>query len=140
MNLIEMHSYAEKKDIIINYQKIDAKKACVLKLQNKFHILLNKNLVKSESEERIILAHELGHCENDQLYYLTDYTNPMYVQNILKSERRASDCSCMLLVSADEIKTVLSKYENEYAAAESLGLNIFKFNEIVDCYKRKGFL
>lgn len=140
MNLIELHSYAEKNDIIVNYRKIDAKKACVLKLQSKFHILLNQNLVNSESEERIILAHELGHCENDQLYYLTDYSNPMYVQNILKSERMASDYACMLLASVDEIKTALSKYEDEYSAAESLNINVLKFKEIVDCYKRKGFL
>lgn len=140
MNLIELHRYAEINGVVVNYRKIDAKKACVMKLRSRFHILLNKQLIKNESDERIVLAHELGHCENNQLYYLNNYSNPMYIQNVLKAERLSSDYACMLLVNIDELKRALREYDNEFAAAESLNLDILKFREIVDCYQRKGFL
>lgn len=140
MKLVELQNYAESNGIIVKYWKVDAKKACVIKFKRQFHILLNNHLIKNDTEERKVLAHELGHCRNDYLYYLSDYFNPLYQQNILKAERAASDEACMLLVSLEDLKTAIIENDTEYAAAESLDLDIITYREIVECYIRKGLL
>lgn len=140
MRLSELQNYAEQKGISVVYWKIENSKGCVLRLKRKYHILLNNRVITSEREERLVLAHELGHCKSDNLYYLSDFYNPFYKQNILKAERRAADESCRLLASIEDVKTALKENDSEYDAAESLDVDVLTFRNIIDYYKRKGLL
>ena len=88
MNLIELYGYAEQRGITVVNWKIDNKRACAIKMKREYHILMNDRLISGEREERIVLAHELGHCRSDRMYYLQDFCNPLYRQNIAKAERK----------------------------------------------------
>lgn len=140
MNLTELYGYAEQKGITVVNWKIDNKRACVIKMERDYHILMNDRLISGEREERIVLAHELGHCRSDRMYYLQDFCNPLYRQNIAKAERKACNEACRLLVKPEELKKALCENDTEYAAAESLDLDVFTFRNIVEYYKTKGVI
>ena len=140
MNLLELYGYAEQRNITVAQWDIDNRKACAIKIDRGYHILMNGRLIDDEQEERRVLAHELGHCRSDRMYYLQDYLNPLYRQNISKAERKACDEACRLLVSPEELKKAITENDNDYLAAESLDLDIFTYREIVDCFMRKGWL
>lgn len=140
MNLAELYGYAEQRGITVVAWKIDNRKACAIKMNREYHILMNDCLIDSERDERVVLAHELGHCRSDRMYYLQDYCNPLYRQNIDKAERKAHNEACKLLVKPEELKKALCENDTEYAAAESLDLDIFTFRDIVEFYYTKGVI
>lgn len=140
MDLMQLYGYAEQKGVTIVHWKIDNRKACAIKMNREYHILMNDRLIDGERDERVVLAHELGHCRSDRMYYLQDYCNPLYKANITKAERKARDEACRLLVNPDELKKALRESDTEYAAAESLDLDVTSFREIVTYYKRKGLI
>ena len=140
MDLLQLYGYAEQKGVIVAPWKIDNRKACAIKMGRNYHILMNNCLIDGERDERVVLAHELGHCRSDRMYYLQDYCNPLYKANIAKAERKAKDEACRLLVSPEELKKALRENDTEYAVAESLDLDVFTYHEVVDYFIRKGLL
>lgn len=140
MNLLELYGYAEQRNITVAQWDIDNKKACAIKIDRGYHILMNGRLIDGEQEERRVLAHELGHCRSDRMYYLQDYLNPLYRQNISKAERKACDEACRLLVKPEELKKALCENDSEYAAAESLDIDLFTFRDVVEYYQVKGLI
>lgn len=140
MDLMQLYGYAEQKGVIVAPWKIDNRKACAIKMGRNYHILMNDCLIDGERDERVVLAHELGHCRSDRMYYLQDYCNPLYKANIAKAERKAKDEACCLLVSPDELKKALRENDTEYAAAESLDIDLFTFRDVVEYYQTKGVI
>ena len=140
MDLLQLYGYAEQKGVIVAPWKIDNRKACAIKMGRNYHILMNNCLIDGERDERVLLAHELGHCHSDRMYYLQDYCNPLYKANIAKAERKAKDEACRLLVTPDELKKALRENDTEYAAAESLDLDVFTFHDVVKYYQAKGMI
>lgn len=140
MDLMQLYGYAEQKGITVVNWKIENKKACAIKIRKHYHILMNDLLINGNREEKIVLAHELGHCLSDRMYYLQDYYNPLYKSNIAKAERKAKDEACRLLVNSEELKKALCYSDNEYTAAESLDLDLFTFRDIVSYYQHKGVI
>lgn len=140
MDLMQLYGYAEKKGFIVVPWKIDNRKACAIKMNREYHILMNDRLIDGERDERVVLAHELGHCRSDRMYYLQDYCNPLYKANIAKAERKAKDEACRLLVNPEELKKALRENDTEYAAAESLDIDLFTFRDVVEYYQTKGVI
>ena len=140
MDLLQLYGYAEQKGVIVAPWKIDNRKACAIKMGRNYHILMNNCLIDGERDERVVLAHELGHCRSDRMYYLQDYCNPLYKANIAKAERKAKDEACRLLVNPEELKKALRENDTEYAAAESLDIDLFTFRDVVEYYQTKGLI
>ena len=140
MDLMQLYGYAEQKGVIVAPWKIDNRKACAIKMGRNYHILINDCLIDGERDERVVLAHELGHCRSDRMYYLQDYCNPLYKANIAKAERKAKDEACRLLVNPEELKKALRENDTEYAAAESLDIDLFTFRDVVEYYQTKGVI
>lgn len=140
MNLTQLYEYAEQKGITVSSWKIDNRKACVIKMGQDYHILMNDRLIDGERDERVVLAHELGHCRSDRMYYLQDYCNPLYKANIAKAERKAHYETCRLLIKPEELKKALQENDTEYNAAESLDIDLFTFRDVVEYYQIKGVI
>ena len=140
MDLLQLYGYAEQKGVIVAPWKIDNRKACAIKMGRNYHILMNNCLIDGERDERVVLAHELGHCRSDRMYYLQDYCNPLYKANIAKAERKAKDEACRLLVNPKELKKALRENDTEYAAAESLDIDLFTLRDVVKYYQTKGVI
>lgn len=139
MELLDLYSFTEKNNIKIRSYNLESLNAVTVKL-DKYYIGINKNLIKSEKAEKLILAHEIGHCMTDHFYFLKDINNPLYKQNIEKAEREADDYAISLLVSPEEIIQAQNKFNNDAEIAEELNISITLLRKAVGYYKRKNLL
>lgn len=139
MELLDLYSFTERNNIKIMSYNLETLNAVTIKL-DKYFIGINKNIIKSEKAEKLILAHEIGHCMTDHFYFLKDINNPLYKQNIEKAEREADDYAISLLVSPEEIIQAQNKFNNDAEIAEELNISITLLRKAVGYYKRKNLL
>lgn len=139
MELLDLYSFTERNNIKIMSYNLETLNAVTIKL-DKYFIGINKNIIKSEKAEKLILAHEIGHCMTDHFYFLKDINNPLYKQNIEKAEREADDYAISLLVSPEEIMQAQNKFTNDAEIAEELNISVTLLRKAVEYYKRKNLL
>lgn len=139
MELLDLYSFTERNNIKIMSYNLETLNAVTIKL-DKYFIGINKNIIKSEKAEKLILAHEIGHCMTDHFYFLKDINNPLYKQNIEKAEREADDYAISLLVSPEEIMQAQNKFTNDAEIAEELNISVTLLRKAVGYYKRKNLL
>lgn len=139
MELLDLYSFTERNNIKIMSYNLETLNAVTIKL-DKYFIGINKNIIKSEKAEKLILAHEIGHCMTDHFYFLKDINNPLYKQNIEKAEREADDYAISLLVPPEEIMQAQNKFTNDAEIAEELNISVTLLRKAVGYYKRKNLL
>lgn len=139
MTLNELYLYAEQNGIETFDWNIRGSKGLALKM-GYYYIALNRKLIESESDERIVLAHELGQCMTDQLHYIEDIKNPLYKQNIQKAERRAKNFSYQLIAPVSQIIAAAKFSDDEQEIAELLDVDLNTLKGAVQYYKRKGLM
>lgn len=71
MNNFDLFEYAERHDIEIEYADLPKNKALAIKLGQTEIIGLDKAVAADSSEERTLLAHEIGHCATGCFYDLS---------------------------------------------------------------------
>lgn len=138
MTLNELYQFADQHISIYDWNLCGIKGLAVK--SKCYHIALNKKIIANKREESLVLAHELGHCETDQFYFLQDINNPLYRQNIQKAERLAKDYAYELLISIDAIKAAIPLFSNDFEIAEYFDIDINTFQDIVQYYKRKNLI
>ncbi len=132
MELRKLYSIAEKENIdIINFKMKN--KAIIGCIDNNYMIGLNYSLIDNTSEEKTILAEELGHYYCNALYN-NYYSN----EEISKKEFRATKWAFKTLVPYQKLRQLYEKgckYTHEFA--EELGVTeelIYK----AYCYYSEG--
>lgn len=140
MNLLNLEIYTNEKNIPIDDFYISGQKGMCVKFNGNFRIVLNSKLIEGDFERRLVLAHELGHCETDMLYYIQDLQNPLYRQNIRKAERTATKKSFEYLIPIEELKHVLKRTKDIYEIVEFFNVPEELAKNAIAFYKRKGLL
>lgn len=127
MDLNKLYDVAEKENIpVIDFRMKN--KAIICKTNKRICIGLNYEKINSVTEEKELLAEELGHY----------YCNAFYNSNsdfstISKKEYRANKWKCTVLVSVNDFIDAFKKgLKNVYEIAEYLNLSedtvIFAYN------------
>ena len=127
MDLNKLYDVAEKENIpVIDFRMKN--KAIICKTNKRICIGLNYEKINSVTEEKELLAEDLGH----------DYCNAFYNSNsdfstISKKEYRANKWKCTVLVSVNDFIDAFNKgLKNIYEIAEYLNLSedtvIFAYN------------
>jgi hypothetical protein len=118
MDLNKLYDVAEKENIpVIDFRMKN--KAIICKTNKRICIGLNYEKINSVTEEKELLAEELGHY----------YCNAFYNSNsdfstISKKEYRANKWKCTVLVSANDLKEAFKKgLRNIYEVADYLSLS-----------------
>ena len=140
MDLLSLEIYTKEKNIPIDDFYIAGQKGMCVKYNGKYRIVLNSRLIECDQERKLVLAHELGHCETDMFYYIQDLQNPLYNQNILKAERQAAKKSYEFLVPIDDLKTALKRTKDVYELAEFFDVTETVIKNATAYYRRKGLL
>ncbi len=68
METNKLYSIAENSGISVSFLAIPLCKGMALETENGYHIALDSSAELTSSEEKVILAHELGHCISGGLY------------------------------------------------------------------------
>ena len=104
MNLTELYDLADADNIIIDEFPMQTRKAfSVMDLDGDCYIAIDPFQLESAQEERIVLAHEIGHCETGSFY------NRYATCDIRKKhENRADKWAIKHLVPQDELYEAVS--------------------------------
>ena len=127
MELNKLYDIATRENISIEDFKMK-NKAIIEQIHKEYYIGLNYSKIKSITEEKELLAEELGH------YYCNAfYNSSSSPSTIAQKEYRANKWKCTVLVSVNDFKDAFKKgLKNVYEIAEYLNLSedtvIFAYN------------
>jgi len=69
MELKELYQLAENRDIRVEHFHLEANKALTAEyIPGSFAIALDDKKIENKTEEKMCIAHELGHCESGAFY------------------------------------------------------------------------
>lgn len=68
METKKLYKIAEREKVSVDFANIPQSRGFCINLKGKKFIAVDKNISPESNEERVILAHELGHIATDSLY------------------------------------------------------------------------
>lgn len=135
MELNKLYDVAIKESIsIINFKMKN--KAIIEQIDNDYYIGLNYSKISNSTEEKEILAEELGHYYTNSLYK-SNYS----IEETHKREYRANKWVLKTLVPVSKLKELYeqgNKYSYEFA--EELGVSENLINRAYNYYKENSYI
>lgn len=132
MEVLDMYKIAENEKIdILNY-KWNNVKARIFEIDNGHCIALDNSQIENSTEEKEILAEELGHYYCNALYYLDSDT---ILKN--KCEHRAKKWAYSVLVPLQKLKEKIIQGLNLYDLADYFNVDYEYMNDCIDFYVEK---
>lgn len=128
-----MYLEAEEAGIIVDCTvKLPKTKSVSLNIEENMFIGIDDKIMQNRAEERVHLAHELGHCMTGAFYSLY---SP--IDNRGYCERRANEYAIKKLVDEDELRKVIKSYGGDisvWALAEHFDVTEDFMRKAVDYY------
>ena len=138
MTLLDFYDYAESQDIAVCCSKLQNKKAFAASIGDQKYIALDTTKIRSEKEERLILAEEIGHCETNGLYSLSEQNRPLWRYIINQCEAKSKRWRLEKLVPLDELKSLLYYRYNKWEIAEELDVSEDMITDAFELYRSRG--
>ena len=113
MNLKELYSLLEQKGIATHTVACPLSKAISLNFNGTKFIGIDSSVFKNEYDERLVLAHEIGHALTDAYYTQSD--NPVF---IARMEHRANNKTVEMLVPKHKLDAVLNEHSTVFNLSE----------------------
>lgn len=132
MNVIDMYKIAENEKIDVLSYKWTNTKARIFEIDNNYYIGLDTKQINNNTEEKEILAEELGHYYCNALYYLND-------DKIIKDkcEHRAMKWAYSVLIPLQKLKEKIIQGLNLYELADYFNVDIKYMINCIDFYTEK---
>lgn len=135
MELDKLYDIATRENISIEDFKMK-NKAIIERIDKEYYIGLNYSKIESVTEEKELLAEELGHYYTNTLYH-SNYSN----EEIGKREYRASKWAFKTLVPFQKLKDLYDKgIRYSYEFAEELGVSENLINKAYNYYKQNSYI
>ena len=138
-DLEKIHKLAEKKNIDVDYNEHNSKKAYAVAVEGAEGISLDRSKIESQREEKQILAEEIGHLDTGYVYHVSDALNPLRKQNVEKAEYRAKNWAGETLVPLKELKKALKQTSDIFELAEIFDVDSAVILRAIETYRLKGF-
>lgn len=133
MELIELYDIAEESNIEIDNFPL-ATTAAVSEMDSDLscHIAIDYTKLHTQAEERVVLAHEIGHCVTGSFY---NRYSPFDVRE--KHEYRADRYAALKAVPPDELVAAIADgYENVWELSEYFGITEDFMRRVIEIYIR----
>ena len=132
MELLDLYIEAEENDVDIMSVDTDVTKSMsVMSDLDNCYIGLNPLMIDTTAEEKVLLAHELGHCMTGAFY---NQYSKLDIRE--KHERRADKWAIKKLIPVDELKrAVKSGRESRYELAEYFNVTEDFMQKAMDYYR-----
>ena len=101
---MDLFRLAEEKKIVIEYGKFQINKSLSVRLGNRDFIGIDESVTDDSAEERVHLAHEIGHCVTGAFY---EMYSPLEIRG--QYEHRATKWAILHCVPKDELVCLLEK-------------------------------
>ena len=130
LGLNDLYKVANKNKIPIDFFKMDETESFSLLYNGECVVVLNPLELKSMSAEKVLLAHELGHCVNGAFYNMY---SPFDIRS--KHERTADKWAIKKLIPEDELKEACKMCSNRWELADYFGVTEDFMQKAIDYYK-----
>ena len=132
VELLDLYIEAEENDVDIMSVDTDVTKSMsVMSDLDNCYIGLNPLMIDTTAEEKVLLAHELGHCMTGAFY---NQYSKLDIRE--KHERRADKWAIKKLIPEDELKkAVKSGRESRYELAEYFNVTEDFMQKAMDYYR-----
>lgn len=129
--MTELFRIAEKDNIEITYCSLPSAESVSVRGDKGCYIGVDYSLLWKSAEERVHVAHELGHCETGSFYNLY---SPFDIR--AKHEHRANVWAIKKLLPKEElIKAVEHDDRNIWDIADEFGVTVPFLRKAIDYYK-----
>lgn len=132
MTNIELFEIALKDKICVESFPLPKNKSVSVRYGNRYYVAID-NTEKSDAEEKVHLAHELGHCETNSFYNIHA---PLDLRE--KHEYRANKWAVKKLIPKDELTELLKKNVAKWDIAEHFGVTESFLNLALIMYFEHG--
>ncbi len=102
METSRLYKIAEKDNVSVDFCDIPHSRAFCISLRGKKYIAMDKQVAPESAEERVLLAHEIGHIKTDSLYSAD--ASAVYRK---RQERRADAWAIAALIPLPSLKSAL---------------------------------
>lgn len=136
MELMALYRLAEQEDIPVDCFELRKRESLsLMDTDGSCYIAINPLFLDDSTDEKIKLAHELGHCETGSFY------NQYATQDIRrKHENRADKWAIMKLIPRDELgAAVEAGYSDVWSLADYFGVSV-EFMRKAICWHMHGNL
>ena len=127
----DLYEIAQAEKICIDTFPLTKNKSVSVKYGNKYYIAIDT--IKSEAEEKVHLAHELGHCKTDSFY---NVYAPLDLRE--KHEYRANRWAVKKLIPKEELTVLLKNGTAKWDIAEHFGVTESFLNLALIMYFEHG--
>lgn len=134
METNKLYSIAESCGVTVDFINIPDTKAMVLELYGKSFLAIDKNVRSGSAEEKVLLAHELGHIETSTCYKLH---SPLSARRLC--EKQADRWAIKTLVPLSELLEAFKNgNETVQALAETFQVTEEFMQKAIEfyCYKK----
>ncbi len=129
METTKLYALAENRGITVDRYSLERNKSISVNLND--HLFVALDLALSGIDEKICLAHELGHCESGSFYNIY---SPFDVRE--KHERRANIWAIKKLIPRYRYEKALRQgYDNIYDLAEYFSVSCDFMQKAVEYYR-----
>ena len=129
----DLYEIAQEENILVDAFPLEKNKSVSVLLGNKCYIAIDSNTEKSEAEEKVHLAHELGHCITKSFYNIH---SPLDLRE--KHEYRADKWAVKKLIPKNELTELLKKDTAKWDIAEHFGVTESFLNLALIMYFEHG--
>lgn len=131
MELNALYEHADNSGVIIECYDFTYSPSVSILDEDVCYIGINPFMLQSDAEEKVKLAHELGHCETGAFY------NRYALCDIReKHERRADKWAIKKLIPEDELKNACKFCRSRFELAEYFGVTEDFMQKALDYYKQ----
>lgn len=132
MNLNELYQFAEQRKISIECYHFAECECMSVMLNDGCYIGINPFQIDTYADEKVKLAHEIGHCETGAFYNLY---SPLDIRE--KHERRADKWAIKKLIPEDELqKACENGCMTRWELSEYFSVTEDFMQKVLDYYKK----
>lgn len=133
METNRLYRIAEENGIVIDRISLPMNLSASVMCENKMYVAIDKDI--RGAEERVCLAHELGHCQTASFYNIFA---PLDVRG--KHERRADRWAIKRLIPPTKYKDAIRNgYNDIYSLAEYFDVTADFMQKAVDYYRDNDY-
>lgn len=130
MELNALYEHADNNGIFVDCYDFTYIQSLSILDEDVCYIGINPFMLESEADEKVKLAHELGHCETGAFY------NRYALYDIrAKHERKADKWAIKKLIPKDELKQAFKSCRNRFELSEYFGVTEDFMQKALDYYK-----
>ncbi len=133
METVKLYKFAENSNVTVDFCNLPHTRAFCINIGGKKFIALDKSLAPESSEERVLLAHELGHLSTDTLY--SPDTPDLYRK---RYERKAEGWAISTLIPRSRLRNAIKNgLESVSALAEHFSVTEDFMQKAIKYYTEK---